>query len=231
MDLDKDKVAPFDTAIPSETSVGRYSNDFTFPQGSNRNTHVLESYSVSNGQYLNNAVGSNSTNTSTTSIDNQPPKNHVNLDRVRTRNHSETMPSGQSKLDDVNNRRADGQVLNPDKLRPTTSALTTSMCSTIEPTDCSAFNSISKAVYKHYSHVEYVRSEAQLEKEAYLIGNIKYSRWYFLPAAFFFEAVCGTLYSCMTMQKIFRFKRFNVDFMLCCYSQEYFIYMYSILFS
>ncbi|KAI8598635.1 oxalate/formate antiporter [Dissophora ornata] len=85
--------------------------------------------------------------------------------------------------------------MNPDKLRPTASALTTSICSTIEPTDCTSFRGISRIVYRHYSRVEYVRSEAQLAKEAYLIGNIKFDRWIFLPAAFCFQAVCGTLYA------------------------------------
>lgn len=92
--------------------------------------------------------------------------------------------------------RADGHVVNPDKLRPTTSALTTSMCSTIEPSDCAAFNWATRIIYRHYSRVDYVRTEAQLDKEAYLIGNIKFSRWVFLPAAFCFQAVCGTLYAC-----------------------------------
>ncbi|KAF9967336.1 hypothetical protein BGZ65_000058, partial [Modicella reniformis] len=91
--------------------------------------------------------------------------------------------------------RADGRVLNPDKLRPTTSALTTSMCSTIEPGDCTSFNKVTRAIHRHYSRVDYVRSEAQLAKEVYLFGNIKFSRWIFLPAAFCFQAVCGTLYA------------------------------------
>ncbi|KAG0043918.1 hypothetical protein BGZ83_010917 [Gryganskiella cystojenkinii] len=43
--------------------------------------------------------------------------------------------------------------------------------------------------------VDYVRSDEQLEKEKYLIGKIKFSRWVFLPAAFFFQGVCGTLYA------------------------------------
>ncbi|OAQ28891.1 MFS general substrate transporter, partial [Linnemannia elongata AG-77] len=50
-------------------------------------------------------------------------------------------------------------------------------------------------IYRHYSRVDYVRTEAQLDREAYLIGNIRFSRWIFLPAAFCFQAVCGTLYA------------------------------------
>jgi hypothetical protein len=46
---------------------------------------------------------------------------------------------------------ADGQVLNPDKLWPTTSALATSMRSTIEPGDCTSLNRISRTIHQHYS--------------------------------------------------------------------------------
>jgi hypothetical protein len=70
------------------------------------------------------------------------------------------------------------------------------MCSTIEPSDCASFNWVTRIIYRHYSRVDYVRTEAQLDREAYLIGNIKFSRWIFLPAAFCFQAVCGTLYAC-----------------------------------
>ncbi|KAG0354164.1 hypothetical protein BGZ54_001805 [Gamsiella multidivaricata] len=93
--------------------------------------------------------------------------------------------------------RADGHVLNPDKLRSTTSALTTSICSTttVESIDLKSFKGISRLIHRHYSRVDYVRSEARLAKETYLIGNIKFNRWIFLPAAFCFQAVCGTLYA------------------------------------
>ncbi|KAF9200208.1 hypothetical protein BGZ49_009590, partial [Haplosporangium sp. Z 27] len=195
-----------------ETSNNRFNshnNSSTFngtdiSQENSSFTHIVESYSVSNGQHLQEPANNTASVNSNTIKGNRKPKDHVNLDRLHTQNLSnQKLASTQSGSgqDDLSNKgaghlRADGQVLNPDKLRPTTSALTTSICSTIEPSDCISFNSITRVIHKHYSRVDYVRSEAQLAKEAYLIGNIKFNRWIFLPAAFCFQAVCGTLYAC-----------------------------------
>ncbi|KAF9351008.1 hypothetical protein BGX26_010881 [Mortierella sp. AD094] len=179
------------------------SNSTNSPQDGNDNTHILESYSVSNGQHLQELGDSNASTSNNVPKGNRRTKNH-SLDRLHTQNLSNQRPAGSLRngngRDDLSEKtrvhhRADGQVLNPDKLRPTTSALTTSICSTIEPSECTSFNSITRAIHRHYSRVDYVRSEAQLAKEAYLIGNIKFSRWIFLPAAFCFQAVCGTLYA------------------------------------
>ncbi|KAF9186794.1 hypothetical protein BGZ51_001589 [Haplosporangium sp. Z 767] len=121
-----------------------------------------------------------------------------NASRARQDNLSDITVSSGSNVSSVH-LRADGQVLNPNKLRPKTSALTMSMCSISEPdpdaTDDSSMNGISRMIYRHYSRADYVRSEADLAREVYLIGNIKFNRWMFLPAAFCFQAICGTLYA------------------------------------
>ncbi|KAF9098129.1 hypothetical protein BGX23_006932 [Mortierella sp. AD031] len=179
-------------------------------------SYLHESYSSSNGQRLqggdnnnesnteNNTTTNTTTTTTTSKSNSRRLKNNASLGRLHTQNlrppgvvHGaggagpQTVGGGST----GDYLRADGHVINPDKLRPTTSALTMSMCSTIEPTDCAPFNWITRLIYRHYSRVDYVRTEAQLNKEAYLIGNIKFNRWIFLPAAFCFQAVCGTLYA------------------------------------
>lgn len=152
------------------------------------------------------------------------PKNLPNLDRLHTQNLTSLRPSTPSKgrgqrgeghdnstdkdyKHDHHQNHAqqhplhqhlhpDDPIFNPDKKRPTTSALTTSICSTVEVADYKSFNGISKKIHQHFSRVDHVRSDEQLEKEKYLIGKIKFNRWIFLPAAFFFQGVCGTLYAC-----------------------------------
>jgi hypothetical protein len=151
------------------------------------------------------------------------PKNLPNLDRLHTQNLTSLRPSTPSRSCGQGGGGHDGAdkdhkhhnhlkhaqqhplhqhlhpddpIFNPDKKRPTTSALTTSICSTIEAADYKSFNGISKNIHRHFSRVGYVRSDEQLEKEKYLIGKIKFNRWIFLPAAFFFQGVCGTLYAC-----------------------------------
>ncbi|KAF9092426.1 hypothetical protein BGX27_001798, partial [Mortierella sp. AM989] len=170
----------------------------------NKHTYILERHSVSNGQRLEEPGNNNAGVSSNVSKSSRRAKNHINLDRLHTQNLSTKNPTtssigggGHSDLSErtMSHHRADGRVLNPDKLRPTTSALTTSICSTIEPSECTSFNSITRVIHRHYSRIDYVRSEAQLAREAYLIGNIKFNRWVFLPAAFCFQAVCGTLYA------------------------------------
>ncbi|KAF9121078.1 hypothetical protein BGW39_010865 [Mortierella sp. 14UC] len=176
-------------------------------------SHLHASYSVSNGQSLREAEINNDSSTEhsgTTSNsfnnnkDNRRLKNGPSLGRLHTQGLTGLRPSQAAVGEGATAAsgggggeylRADGHVVNPNKLRPTNSALTTSICSTIEPSDCGGFNGITRVIYRHYSRVDYVRTEAQLNKEAYLIGNIKFNRWIFLPAAFCFQAVCGTLYA------------------------------------
>ncbi|KAG0318158.1 hypothetical protein BGZ97_004257 [Linnemannia gamsii] len=181
-------------------------------------SHLHASYSISNGQHLqevdsNNDSGTENSNTSHSSTLNNKKGNSrrlkpsSSLGRLHTQGlsslrlgggGSQTLHPPQETAGGGSGGqylRADGHIVNPDKLRPTSSALTTSMCSTIEPSDCASFNWVTRIIYRHYSRVDYVRTEAQLDREAYLIGNIKFSRWIFLPAAFCFQAVCGTLYA------------------------------------
>ncbi|KAF9948214.1 hypothetical protein BGZ72_009846 [Mortierella alpina] len=201
--------------------LGQANSDFFNTNSAHRHddSHMHESYSAANGhlaQGSNQGTHSNSNsnnnsnnninfNNANNSMGGRRAKNHPNLDRLHTLNLSGLRPNqGQerAKQDNHSERtvtsrrlRADGAVLNPNKLRPKTSALTTSICSTIEPTDCASFNGVSRMIHRHYSRVDYVRSEADLLRESFLIGNIKFSRWAFLPAAFCFQAVCGTLYA------------------------------------
>ncbi|KAG0200451.1 hypothetical protein BGX28_006474 [Mortierella sp. GBA30] len=169
---------------------------------SNSNHYMHESY-ASNGHLAQGSNSSSNDSNNHTGSSGRRLKNTPSLDRLHTQNLNGLRPKHGQERSNVSDRtlagsqylRADGQVLNPNKLRPKTSALTTSICSTIEPTDCSSFNGISRVIHRHYSRVDYVRSEAELARETYLIGNIKFSRWAFLPAAFCFQAVCGTLYA------------------------------------
>ncbi|KAK3842467.1 MAG: major facilitator superfamily domain-containing protein [Linnemannia gamsii] len=177
-------------------------------------SHLHASYSVSNGQFLQKSDSNNESNTehngtnsSNNSKNNRRLKNGSSLGRLHTQGLSSLRPSqaavasaaglggGSGGGAGREYLRADGHVVNPDKLRPTNSALTTSICSTIEPSDCGGFNGITRVIYRHYSRVDFVRTEAQLKREEYLIGDIKFNRWIFLPAAFCFQAVCGTLYA------------------------------------
>ncbi|KAF9978086.1 hypothetical protein BGZ73_003826 [Actinomortierella ambigua] len=50
-------------------------------------------------------------------------------------------------------------------------------------------------LYNHYNNVEYHRTEKQIESERYLIGSIPFQRWLMFPAAFIFQAICGSLYA------------------------------------
>ncbi|KAI1297424.1 hypothetical protein EDD11_007138 [Mortierella claussenii] len=203
----------------SESFGLNYSYDVRPTHDEHDHNHTFDSYSLANGRCLQEPDNINSNRNTYKSSGNRRSKNHVNLDRLHTQNLSSLRPGGSQRsrvhhdgttterlasssltastaiTTTTTHLRTDGQVLNPDKLRPTTSALTTSICSTIEPANCTSFSGITRIVYRHYSRVDYVRSEEQLAKEAYLIGNIKFSRWVFLPAAFCFQAVCGTLYA------------------------------------
>ncbi|KAK5814893.1 major facilitator superfamily domain-containing protein [Linnemannia elongata] len=179
-------------------------------------SHLHASSSASNGQHPQEADNNNDTNTENSNTSHNSTlnnnksntrrlKNGTSLGRLHTQGLSSLRPGGSLAPPPAaaaaaggssgEYLRADGHVVNPNKLRPTTSALTTSICSTIEPSDCAAFNWVTRIIYRHYSRVDYVRTEAQLDREAYLIGNIRFSRWIFLPAAFCFQAVCGTLYA------------------------------------
>ncbi|KAF9899473.1 hypothetical protein EC991_008847 [Linnemannia zychae] len=175
-------------------------------------SHLHTSYSFSNGQRLqeadsNNNSGTEHSGTTSNSFNNNDKnnrrlKNSSSLGRLHTQGLTGLRPSQAAAGGGATAAsgggeylRPDGHVVNPDKLQQTNSALTTSICSTIEPSDCGGFNGITRVIYRHYSRVDYVRTEAQLNKEAYLIGKIKFNRWIFLPAAFCFQAVCGTLYA------------------------------------
>lgn len=186
----------------------------------NVSLHTTHEVSASsNNRERSNSNNNNVGNSAGSSSSSQRSKDHT-LNQLGTQNQQPTTSKQQnankagqgnmsgitansgSDASDVSNVhfRADGQVLNSKKLRPKTSALTMSMCSNIEPdlepTDTSSMNGISRMIHRHYSRVDYVRSEADLAREAYLIGNIKFNRWIFLPAAFCFQAICGTLYAC-----------------------------------
>ena len=195
--------------------LGQASSDFFHTHNNNNNnsaqrdhaSHMHDSYSAANGHLVQGSTPSNPPPPNHNNGGGRRVKNHPNLDRLHTQNLTSLRPNpGQERAHQDNHSertvsssrrlRADGAVLNPNKLRPKTSALTTSICSTIEPTDCASFNGISRMIHRHYSRVDYVRSEADLLRESFLIGNIKFSRWAFLPAAFCFQAVCGTLYAC-----------------------------------
>ncbi|KAG0336285.1 hypothetical protein BG000_006731 [Podila horticola] len=169
----------------------------------NNNQSMLhESYSVSNGQKLQEQDAlTGSTQASSNGPSRRASKGghlRLGLGRLHTQNLSQKSHDGHDDFSEKNNMdylHPPHTSFNPDKKRPTTSALTTSICSTIEPGDCTSFSGISRTIYRHYSYVDYNRTEEQLTREKFLIGSIPFSRWYFLPAAFFFQAVCGTLYA------------------------------------
>ncbi|KAG0028714.1 hypothetical protein BGZ81_004480 [Podila clonocystis] len=169
---------------------------------SNNHSTLHESYSLSNGQKLQ----EQETLTGSTQASSKGPSRRASkgghlrleLDRLHTQNLPQKSRGGHDDFSEKNNMdylHPPHTSFNPDKKRPTTSALTTSICSTIEPGDCTSFSGISRTIYRHYSYVDYNRSEAQLTREKFFIGSIPFSRWFFLPAAFFFQAVCGTLYA------------------------------------
>jgi hypothetical protein len=158
-----------------------------------------ESYSISNGHKLQEQTALDSTQASSKG-GRRGSKGHLRLglDRLHTKNLPQKSRGGH---DDFPEKNMDylhppHTSFNPDKRRPTNSALTTSICSTIEPGDCTSFSGISRIIYRHYSYVDYNRTEEQLTRERFIFGSIPFNRWYFLPAAFFFQAVCGTLYAC-----------------------------------
>ncbi|KAF9395121.1 hypothetical protein CPC16_009260 [Podila verticillata] len=163
----------------------------------NNHSAIHESYSISNGHKLQEQAV---TDTQVSSKGGRRgSKGHLRpgLDRLHTQNLPQKSRSGH---DDFAEKNMDylhppHTSFNPDKRRPTSSALTTSICSTIEPGDCTSFSGISRTIYRHYSYVDYNRTEEQLARERILIGSIPFNRWYFLPAAFCFQAVCGTLYA------------------------------------
>ncbi|KAF9925345.1 hypothetical protein BGZ67_008715 [Mortierella alpina] len=208
--------------------LGQASSDFFNTNNSanrDNDSHMHDSYSAANGHLIQGSAQNNTpnhNNNNNNSNGGRRAKNHPNLDRLHTQNLSSLRPNqGQerAKQDNHSERtvsshrrlRADGAVLNPNKLRPKTSALTTSICSTIEPTDCASFNGISRMIHRHYSRVDYVRSEADLLRESFLIGNIKFSRWAFLPAAFCFQAVCGTLYAWSVFNSLIDNELYSTD--------------------
>ncbi|KAF9295227.1 hypothetical protein BGZ74_010915 [Mortierella antarctica] len=168
----------------------------------NNHSTLHESYSVSNGQKLQEQDAfTGSTQASSKGLGRRASKGshlRLGLDRLHTKNLTQKPPSGHGGFSEKNNMdylHPPHTSFNPDKKRPTTSALTTSICSTIEPGDCTSFSGVSRTIYRHYSYVDYNRSEEQLTREKFIFGSIPFSRWYFLPAAFFFQAVCGTLYA------------------------------------
>ncbi|KAG0235490.1 hypothetical protein BGW41_000735 [Actinomortierella wolfii] len=50
-------------------------------------------------------------------------------------------------------------------------------------------------IQNHYNNTKYERSEKQIEQEKYLIGRVPFQRWLMFPAAFIFQAICGSLYA------------------------------------
>ncbi|KAG0259540.1 hypothetical protein DFQ27_004013 [Actinomortierella ambigua] len=52
-----------------------------------------------------------------------------------------------------------------------------------------------KLLHNHYNNVKFNRSERQIEQERYLIGKVPFQRWLMFPAAFIFQAICGSLYA------------------------------------
>ncbi|KAI8809027.1 major facilitator superfamily domain-containing protein [Cladochytrium replicatum] len=57
-------------------------------------------------------------------------------------------------------------------------------------------SAIKNAIVHHFSSTKYERSEAQLERERWLIPNlVPFSRWYLLPAAVLIQLCVGSLYA------------------------------------
>ncbi|KAK3845227.1 MAG: oxalate/formate antiporter [Linnemannia gamsii] len=56
-------------------------------------------------------------------------------------------------------------------------------------------NAIVRAIHRHYSDTNYVRSEQTIEREKLLFFNIPFNRWAMFPTAFIFQAICGSLYA------------------------------------
>ncbi|KAJ6635273.1 putative MFS-type transporter YhjX, partial [Pseudolycoriella hygida] len=51
------------------------------------------------------------------------------------------------------------------------------------------------AVLWHFGTTTSLITEEQIEKERYLISNIKFNRWILLPAAFIIQFCCGSVYA------------------------------------
>ncbi|KAF9972851.1 hypothetical protein BGZ73_003948 [Actinomortierella ambigua] len=128
------------------------------------------------------------------------PTDHSTTGSITSSASVNSMKKYNPNSEPVSSRKKNNRSLHPHfhekpTQRNVNSALTTSICSTIEPSDCTSFNNLTKVIHRHYSRAEYPRSPEQLEREKYLIGKIPFNRWLFLPAAFAFQAVCGTLYA------------------------------------
>ncbi|KAJ3030172.1 hypothetical protein HDV00_009084 [Rhizophlyctis rosea] len=50
-------------------------------------------------------------------------------------------------------------------------------------------------IKRHYSNTHYERSEAQLEREKYLLPGVKFNRFVLMPAAVVIQVCCGSLYA------------------------------------
>lgn len=62
-------------------------------------------------------------------------------------------------------------------------------------------NFLLRLVQKHYRESEYVRSEAKLRREEYLLPGVKFNRWYSMPAALIIQFCCGSLYAWSVFNK------------------------------
>ncbi|KAG0259245.1 hypothetical protein BGZ95_004738 [Linnemannia exigua] len=56
-------------------------------------------------------------------------------------------------------------------------------------------NAIVRAIHRHYSDTNYIRSDQTIEREKFLLFNIPFNRWAMFPTAFIFQAICGSLYA------------------------------------
>ncbi|ORY49196.1 MFS general substrate transporter [Rhizoclosmatium globosum] len=57
------------------------------------------------------------------------------------------------------------------------------------------YSKVKDLVLKHYGDAVYVRSDAQLAREEWLIPGVKFNRWVLPVSAFFIQICCGSLYA------------------------------------
>ncbi|KAJ1985524.1 hypothetical protein H4R33_003979 [Dimargaris cristalligena] len=56
-------------------------------------------------------------------------------------------------------------------------------------------NIFKRAFYHHWRDQPYQRTEAQIDRERFLIGNIPFNRWILFPVAVLIQFCCGSLYA------------------------------------
>ncbi|KAL1917402.1 uncharacterized protein VTP21DRAFT_3795 [Calcarisporiella thermophila] len=56
-------------------------------------------------------------------------------------------------------------------------------------------NPLLRFVQWHWGDVNYPRTEKQIERDKFLVGSVPFNRWYLMPAAVIFQAICGSLYA------------------------------------